>query len=67
MGRRRLYSTLGAGVEMEANVKIMMDILAYSDGRNDVLYISNKIGLSMSNVIESIEILVNKGLLSHSQ
>ncbi len=65
MGKKGLYSTLGATSDnRKADVRIMMDILAYSDGSLDLLSIANKLEVSMLDILKSVDILVDKKLLS---
>ena len=62
MGRRGLRPTLG-GSKLEPDVKLMSDILAYSDGKNDLLSLAGQFNLSMLDMIESVNILVSENLL----
>jgi len=63
MGRRNLRSTLGAQTDMPANTMLMSHILVYSDGKCDVLSMANKFGVSLTDLLESVDILVKEGLL----
>jgi aminopeptidase-like protein len=63
MGRRNLRSTLGAQTDMPANTLLMSHILVYSDGKCDVLSMANKFGVSLNDLLESVDILVKEGLL----
>jgi aminopeptidase-like protein len=65
MGKRDLYSTLGATSDnRKVDVKIMMNILAYSDGSLDLLSIAHKLKVLMLDILKSVDILVDKKLLS---
>ena len=63
MGRRNLRSTLGAQRNMPANTMLMSNILAFADGNCDVLIMANKFGVSLTELLESIDILLKEGLL----
>jgi aminopeptidase-like protein len=63
MGRRNLRSTLGAQTDMPANTMLMSHILVYSDGKCDVLSMANKFGVSLTDLLEIVDILVKEGLL----
>ncbi len=66
MGRRNLRPTLGAGTSMATDVKLMSDILAYADGKHDVLSMADKFDVPMLEILESMHILVKEGLLNES-
>ena len=63
MGRRNLRPTLGASTNMAADVKLMSNILVYADGEYDLLDMANKLNISMHEMLQSIGILVEEGLL----
>ncbi len=63
MDKRNLRPTLGASKTMDVNIKLMMDILVYADGRNDLMTISKKLNAPMWNLLSNIEILLKEGLL----
>ena len=63
MGRRNLRPTLGASTNMVADVKLMSNILVYADGEYDLLDMANKLNISMHEMLQSIGILVEEGLL----
>jgi aminopeptidase-like protein len=62
MGRRGLYPTTSTRASRGA-VSEMMNVLAYSDGTNDVLAVAGICGLSTLRVAELSEILHGAGLL----
>jgi len=63
MGRRDLRPTLGASTSMAVDVKLMSNILVYADGEYDLLDMANKLNISMHEMLQSIGILVEEGLL----
>ena len=63
MGRRKLRSTLGAQTDMPSKTMLMSHILVYADGKCDVLTMANKFGVSLADLLESVDILVKEGLL----
>jgi len=63
MGRRGLRPTLG-GSALEPDVQLMSDILAYADGKSDLLGLADQFNLSMLDMIESVNILVRENLLN---
>ena len=63
MDKRNLRPTLGASKTMDINIKLMMDILVYADGKNDLLTISEKINYPLWNIIDIIKILLKEKLL----
>ena len=62
LGKRGLYPNLSVKRE-SFSVKSMMDFIAYADGTNDVIDISNRINVSVNELIPIIEKLVNADLL----
>ena len=63
MGKRGLYPSLSQKLKKDQNVYDMMDILAYCDGEKDLLWIANKINKPLVNLIPSINVLIDNGLL----
>jgi aminopeptidase-like protein len=63
MGRRNLRSTLGVQMDMPVNTILMSHILVYADGKRDVLSMANKFGVSLTDLLESVDILVKEKLL----
>ncbi|MBT4764584.1 aminopeptidase, partial [bacterium] len=45
------------------DVKLMSNILVYADGEYDLLDMANKLNISMHEMLQSIGILVEEGLL----
>ncbi len=62
LGKRGLYPTVsqkgGYGT-----VKAMTDFIAYADGRNDLIEISDRIGVSVKKLIPIVERLAEAGLI----
>ena len=63
MGRRNLYPSLGSGTTLPEGTKIMKNILAYADGKKDLLSISEKLGVYLLDIVPIINTLVKEGLL----
>ena len=63
LGSRGLYPTLGTR-DSYRQVRAMMDLLAYADGTNDLIDISDIIGVSVADLYPLIEKLVEQGLLA---
>ena len=62
LGKRGLYPTESRkGIYQE--VKKMTNLIAYSDGRRDLIDISTKIGVSIKELIPILETLLHSGLL----
>ncbi len=61
LGKRGLYDTISK--KGEKNSKIYQDILAYSDGRNDLLELIETTKGDAKKVIEAIDILLQEGLV----
>jgi len=62
LGRRGLYPTLsqrGSGLE----VQTMMNILAYADGRRDLISLAERIGLPAESCIPNVARLLQEQLL----
>jgi aminopeptidase-like protein len=62
LGKRGLYPTLSTR-ETRALTRTMTDLIAYADGRNDLIEISDRIGAPLSDLYPIIDTLVQKGLL----
>jgi aminopeptidase-like protein len=62
LGRRGLYPTVGAR-ELSRQVRDLMDLLAYADGTNDLIDISDTIGVPVSRLHPIVDKLVDAGLL----
>jgi aminopeptidase-like protein len=66
LGKRGLYPTLSMKGSA-AGVRLMMDILAYADGRTDLLQIADIIGADFQQCAEVAATLVEHGLLSRER
>ena len=65
LGRRGLYpttSTKGSGLR----VRTMMNLLAYSDGKHDLLRVAEIVGIPMWEILETVETLKGHGVLVRS-
>ncbi|MGY4688933.1 DUF4910 domain-containing protein [Salibacterium sp. K-3] len=62
LGKRGLYPTLSTKGSA-ANIKNITNFLAYADGSNDLIDISDHIGLSTTEIIDLAEILKEHSLL----
>jgi len=62
LGKRGLYPTIGTKTA-NLNVNSMMNLLAYCDGQNDLLWIAEKINEPVSILMPIIKVLIEKGLL----
>jgi aminopeptidase-like protein len=67
LGSRNLYPTLSTTTADRSKGAILLDILAYSDGTNDLLSISEEIGMPMWQVVEYVEVLKEHGLVESSR
>lgn len=62
LGKRGLYPTVSRkGIYDE--VKKLTNLIAYADGKNDLIDISNKIGVPVCELTENLEKLLENGLL----
>ena len=64
LGKRGLYPTVSRKGSYDA-VKAMVDFIAYADGRNDLIGISDLIGVSVRELIPVIQKLLSNDLLMH--
>jgi aminopeptidase-like protein len=62
LGKRGLYPNLSTK-KSGASVKTMMDFIAYADGTNDLIQISNIIGKSVNEIVPLAERLLEAELL----
>lgn len=63
LGKRGLYPTISRkGIYDE--VRKLTNLIAYADGQNDLIDISNRIGVPISELLDSIDKLLEQGLLS---
>lgn len=63
MGKRGLYPTTSQKGTYDA-VKVMIDFIAYADGSNDLIDISNIIGVPVNELLTVIEKLEKVDLLT---
>lgn len=63
LGKRGLYPTVSQK-NSYSGVMAMMDFIAYADGRNDLVEISDRIGVPMSTLIPIAQKLIRSGLLN---
>ena len=61
LGKRGLYPTISRKGQYD-QVKVMMDFIAYADGRNDLFDISNRIGVPVWELLPVAEKLTAEGL-----
>ena len=62
LGKRGLYSTVSQKGTSNSS-KAMMDFIAYADGTNDLIDISNKIRVSVKDLIPIVDKLKDAGLI----
>jgi len=62
LSKRDLYPTISTK-NCTLDVKPMMNILAYCDGKNDLLWVADKIGKPIMKLFPIVEELLNNGLL----
>ena len=65
MDKRNMRPTLGAGVKLDRNFKLIMDVLVYADGKNDLLAIAEKLNVPMWSLFNNIEILLREKLIQN--
>jgi aminopeptidase-like protein len=63
MDKRNMRPTLRAGVKLDRNFKLIMDVLVYADGKNDLLAIAEKLNVPMWSLFNNIEILLREKLI----
>lgn len=63
LGKRGLYPTISQKGSYDA-VKAMTDFIAYADGRNDLIDISNRIQTDVDTLIPIVETLLENHLIS---
>ncbi|MDD2673101.1 MAG: winged helix-turn-helix domain-containing protein, partial [Syntrophales bacterium] len=63
LGRRGLYPTISKKYSAD-KVKKMMDFIAYADGVNDIIDISNKTNIPIWELYSVIEKLTESGLIT---
>ncbi len=62
LGRRGLYPTISQKGSYD-EIKSMVDLIAYADGRNDLFDISGRIGVAPSDLIPIVKKLLENGLI----
>ena len=65
LGKRGLYPTVSKKGSYTA-VKVMTHFIAYADGKNDLIGISEILGIPTVDLIEVKNKLIEVGLLSYS-
>lgn len=65
LGKRNLYSTLSSKMNADTN-KAMLNVIAYMDGKNDLVDISNKIKMPIEDITPIIDRLKQCDLISAS-
>ena len=63
LGKRGLYPTMSQKGSYET-IKTMADFIAYADGSNDLIEISNRIHHSIEHIISVVDVLMKKNILS---
>jgi aminopeptidase-like protein len=66
LGKRGLYTTLSTRASA-GEARALLDILAYTDGTNDLIDISNHIGMPLETLYELIDKLVEHNLIEEIQ
>ncbi len=62
LGKRGLYPTIGRRITLPA-VRLLLDILAYADGSNDLIDLKSILGVSLDELYQGVETLSRAGLL----
>ncbi len=62
LGKRGLYSTISMKGSSD-NARIIRDFTAYADGNNDLINISNLIGVPTANIIPVVQKLLDAKLI----
>lgn len=66
LGKRGLYPTVSQKGKYD-EVKAMMDFIAYADGENDLIAISDRIGVPVKELLPVVEKLSKNGLLAEER
>ena len=68
LGRRGLYPTLSTrdGALKQRRVRLMRDILAYADGRHDLIALADRLGVDARACLPVVHRLLEEGLLEVS-
>ena len=64
LGKRGLYPTLSTKTSRN-NVKVMMDFIAYADGKNDLIDIANIIGVQAEDLYEIVDNMKKANLIDY--
>ena len=62
LGKRGLYPTVGRRVSLP-EVRLLLNILAYSDGTNDLMSLRENLGVTLDELYDGVDVLKNSGLL----
>jgi len=49
---------------MDIDIRLMMDILVYADGKSDLLAISEKLNHPLWRIVDIVQVLLKEGLLA---
>jgi aminopeptidase-like protein len=63
LGKRGLYPTISQKGNYD-DITVMVDFIAYADGKNDLIDISNRIGVPVRNLVEVVGKLKKNDLLA---
>ena len=63
LGKRGLYPTISQKGSTDNEIRTMMNLIAYCDGRHDLIDIADKINVPVGELYEVADKLVNAGLL----
>ncbi len=66
LGRRGLYPTLSTK-DSDAMVRSMMNLLAYADGKHDLIGLAERAGIRFSEALSIVEKLTSAGVLARAQ
>ena len=66
LGKRGLYPPIYSKDNAKF-IEIMMWILSFSDGKNDLIYISEKSGFSIKEILPVVDRLVDKNIISSNK
>ena len=55
---------MGASKTMDIDIRLMMDILVYADGKSDLLAISEKLNHPLWRIVDIVQVLLKEGLLA---
>jgi len=64
LGKRGLYPTINSGVDVYKESRKLTNFITYADGKNDLIDISNKIKVPVSELYSMVDKLSAAGLLS---